>query len=90
MIICFIANICIHFNIILFLGGVICLLWVVIFGDLIHLFGDLIPFLDTLIDEVDVVVETILFEFGDLTLYSIASEFLANDVSSSNVVSLII
>ena len=37
--------------------------------------------------ENDVVVGEILFEFGDLTLFSITSEFLAIDVSSSNVVS---
>ena len=36
--------------------------------------------LDTLIDEVDVVAETIIFDFGDLTLFTNATEFLASDV----------
>ena len=42
--------------------------------------------LDTLIDEVDVVAETIIFDFGDLTLFTNSTEFLASDVKGEVVV----
>ena len=57
-------------------------------GDLIHLFHIASEILaNDMKGEVDVVVEAILFDFGDLTLFSITSLFLAIDVLSSNVVS---
>ena len=57
-------------------------------GDLIYLYDIASESLaNDVKGEVDVVVGEILFEFGDLTLFSITSEFLAIDVSSSNVVS---
>lgn len=57
-------------------------------GDLIYLFHTTSEILaNDMKGEVDVVVVAILFDFSDLTLFSITSLFLAIDVLSSNVVS---
>ena len=88
----FIVNSCIQCNIIhIFLFVFIFLLVGVNSGDLILLFGIASKILaNDVKGEVDIVVEANLFEFGELTLLSITSKFLAIDVLSSNVVSWII
>ena len=72
MIIFFIINICIHFNIIHIFLVVLFFLVGVNSGDLIHLFDITSEILaNAMKGEVDVVVEAILFEFGDLTLFQL-------------------